>query len=356
MNPQFGTNAVAVTKRVYYTETTSTIYEGMPVCYEFDATTSMIGTIASGTKTMTIAEGSQCDGKYLRVEDLDADNIYTFAGVVKGTSYAGKLGGRWLDIYVPTGAIVPVRCDVDTTVGLTVLAITADSQELGFTATNSRPVAIAMETETGLDGTAGITLAKLDPNMFLYAASGTAALSVGTGSTFANQYVTSAITTQFLPFQIRSVLTGTGAGGLIGAKFTTGNAGTACVGDVYGLWSQASNLSDGAISGAGKLVGIWAKAHTATDSGTVDGDIFAAQLSIYNGIACGGDTAFIYFDEGTPIGETVDYLFVTYDSGPTKSCAYTADTTCGADDKLGVIKVKIGGTDMYLNLYSDTAS
>jgi len=362
----FGTNINAQRKRVrWYNRESSaeTIYEGQPVCYMFDTTTNILnydkaagGDQEDQSSPSTTAEGYQNEGKFMIVEKPETDNLLWLAGVVAGGSWCGKsiaaTSYEWVDVFVPNGAIVPVRCDVDTTTGLTILAITADSQELGFIASNSRPVAIAEETETGLDGTAGITLAKLDPNMFLYNSASGTALDLGTGATFTDQYVTSAITTQFLPFQVRSVLTGTGAGGLIGAKYTTENAGTACVGDVYGLWSQAANISGGAISSAGKLVGIWAKTHTATDSGTIACDIWGIQVSMYNGVACSGTTAMMYFDEGTAVGETADYWFSTYNSGPTSSCAYTADTS--GTNQAGSLKVFIAGAVGYIPVYDQS--
>ena len=349
----WGTDEQAVRKTVYY-EGTSTVYGGMPVCYNYNTTDNWTG-YSGSAESGTTAEGSQNEGKFIRVEDVSATNLPFFAGVVCNDSInvGDSNGACTVEIFVPNGAVVPVRCDVDTTTGSTVLYITAASQELGFSVANSRPVGIAMETETGLDGTTGVTLCKLDPGMFLYASSGASALSLGTGYNFTEQYVTSAITTQFLPFQVRGTLTGTGAGGLIGAKFTTENAGTACVGDVYGLWSQAACLTGGAISNAGKLVGMWAKTHTATDAGTQAGNIYGLQVSIYNGIACSGRTAFMYFDEGTPVGETVDYLFEAYNSGPTGSCAFTADTS--GTNQSGAIKIRILGADHYLHTFDNIA-
>ena len=169
MRSQFGTNIVeAQRKRVYYTETTSTIYEGMPVCYEFDATTNVLGYDKGNSAVgSTTAEGNQNEGKYLRVEDPDADNIHAFAGVVAGTSEAGKLGGRWIDIFIANGAVVPVRTDQNCTVGRTILAVHTGEQHLtGPYETAGRTVAVAWET---LDNSsaAAIVLAKLDPNMFL---------------------------------------------------------------------------------------------------------------------------------------------------------------------------------------------
>jgi len=258
MNPQFGTNANAVRKkRVYYTET-STIYEGMPVCYEYDATANVLGydkaaggDAACQSSPSTTAEGYQNEGKFLRVENpnlvltivgtivgtyivgetvtqtsttatgivdvantdatevyirtltgtfavatdtitggtsgatmatataisVTTDNLAWFAGVVAGTSEAGKTGPRWLDIYLPNGAIVPVKTVLAaTTAGQTILAINTSTQTFGNPTsslpnyantagnTDARSVALAEETITS----AGLVLAKLDPTMFMY--------------------------------------------------------------------------------------------------------------------------------------------------------------------------------------------
>jgi len=360
--PTWGLDPKARRISVYF-EGSTTIYEGMPVCYNYDTTDNWLGvasidftsTASSITESGTTAEGAQNKGKFIRVERPVAGNLTHFAGVVAGADHAGETGPKALDIYIPNGAIVPVRCDVDTTTGITVLCIAEGEEELGCSsgAASSRPVAIAMETETGLDETADITLAKLDPNLFLYNSADGTALDLGLGYGHTDLYVTSAITTQFLPFQVRSQLTGTGAGGLIGAKYTTDMAGTACVGDVYGLWSQAACLTGGAISAAGKLVGMWAKTHTATDAGTQAGAIYGLQVSIYHGVACTGRTAFIYFDEGTAVAESVDYLFEAYDGSPSGSCAYTADTS--GTNQSGAIKIRIKGGDHYLHTFDNVA-
>jgi len=150
----------------------------MPVCYEFDATTNWLGvngatidfttTASSLTEGTTTAEGYQNEGKFIRVEDPDADNIHAFAGVVAGADHAGKTGPRKIDIYIPNGAIVPVRTDQSCTVGRTVLAVhTAEQHLTGPYETAGRPVAIAWETNTDLATTAGLVLAKLDPNLFI---------------------------------------------------------------------------------------------------------------------------------------------------------------------------------------------
>lgn len=160
----------AVRKTVYY-EGTSTIYEGMPVCFNYDTTDNWVGVSSADytTETGTTAEGYQNEGKFIRVENATSSNIQYFAGVVANGSYCGTAGPKALDIYVPNGAIVPVRCDVNCTVGTTVLAVESASQELTvpLAASTGRPVAIAMET-VDRSSTSGIVLAKLDPSQFLY--------------------------------------------------------------------------------------------------------------------------------------------------------------------------------------------
>lgn len=185
---QFGTNSAARRKRVFYTETGTTIREGMPVCYEFDATANVLhydkgagGDAASQSSPTTTAEGNLNEGKFMRVEDPDDDNIHAFAGVVAGASYAGLAGGRWLDIYVPNGAVVPVRCDQNCVVGRTILAVNVDESILTAPHGAARAVAVAIETvdrSAGATTTPGLVLAKLDTGMFLFQEGDGAALLV----------------------------------------------------------------------------------------------------------------------------------------------------------------------------------
>ena len=165
---QFGTNANARRKRVYYTETSTVVREGMPVCYDFDTNDNILGyDKGNSVKGSTTAEGNMNEGKFMRVEDPDSGNIQYFAGVVAGASYDGLTGARWLDIYIPNGAIVPVRTDLNCLVGQTILAVTTGQQELGVPLdTDSRAVAVAEET-TNL-GTAGLVLARFTLDQFMY--------------------------------------------------------------------------------------------------------------------------------------------------------------------------------------------
>jgi len=162
----------AVKKRVYY-EGTSTIYEGMPLCYNYDTTDNWTGwgsatAGAAATEQGTTAEGEQNEGKYIRVEDVGNDGIMAFAGVVAGTERHGQAGPFALDIYIPNGAIVPVRSGIATTRMQTVFGILSgsDAFETSIYGTRSANCAIAMET-VDRSTTEGICLAQLyHPLMF----------------------------------------------------------------------------------------------------------------------------------------------------------------------------------------------
>jgi len=208
---QFGTNSVARKQHVYY-EGTSTIYEGMPVCYNYNTTTNILGySKSSAAKGTTTTEGYQNEGKLLRVENPAADNLLWFAGVVATSDYAGKTGPCWLDIYIPNGTIVPVRVDLNCTVGRTILALESASQALTdpLSATQGRPVAVAEET-IDRSSTAGLCLAKLDPNLFVYQDNTGDALLVGKATTVTGDMVvnhidvTSYNTGRFSAFEIIS--------------------------------------------------------------------------------------------------------------------------------------------------------
>ena len=179
---------------VYY-EGTSTIREGMPLCYNYDTTDNWTGagaitattTATNLTETGTTAEGSQNEGKFIRVEDPTTANLQWFAGVVAGSDHAGQAGPRALDIYIPNGAIVPVRSYVSSTVGVNALAIMNGQIYLGnpnASTTNgaARYVAIAEET-VDRSSTAGLCLARLCPDEFLYQSQGTTKLMFATAGT-----------------------------------------------------------------------------------------------------------------------------------------------------------------------------
>jgi len=180
--------------RVHFVDTSTKIYEGMPVCYNFDTTSNWFGGsvsdagVVTASTTLTAGSPDTAQAKYLEVELPSATNIQWFAGVVKKGGWVGKTTsatsgvGQILDIYTPNGAIVPVRTDSNCLIGQTILAITIGQSELGVPlATDSRAVAISEETVNR--DTAGLVLAKLDPNLFIYQDHAGTALSVDDAST-----------------------------------------------------------------------------------------------------------------------------------------------------------------------------
>ena len=166
----WGLDPKAKAIRVYY-EGESTIYEGMPLCYNWDTTDNWMGVSAADytAETGTTNEGYQNEGKFIRVEDPAVDNFHAFAGVVAGSGKAGKTGPCALDIYIPNGAIVPVRVGVNTLVGRTIVGLQTGLSYLvaPIAVEDFKPLGVAMETDATLAGTPSIVLTKLEPGMFL---------------------------------------------------------------------------------------------------------------------------------------------------------------------------------------------
>ena len=109
---------------------------------------------------------------------IQIDNISSPAGVVAKGGWCGKAGPRVIDIYVPNGAVVPVRTDQNCVLGRTVLAIHTNEQFL--TAPHRRyahPIAVAWET-VDRGTTAGLVLAKLDTRLFIWQTGDTGALEI----------------------------------------------------------------------------------------------------------------------------------------------------------------------------------
>jgi len=334
MRTQFGTNIVeAQRKRVWYTETTSTIYEGMPVCYEFDATENVLGWDKGNEQVgNTTAEGNQNEGKYLRVEDPDADNIHAFAGVVAGTSEAGKLGGRWIDIFVANGAVVPVRTDQNCTVGKTILAVHTGEQHLTAPfEVAGRAIAVAWETKDCAT-TTGIVLAKLAPDMFIYQKGDGVRLEVDdedAGNMMINQIIvgTSQASGLFSALQIKAYVTAGGpeswdyglalnvcadiAGGTITEGFNASGhwlnmgAGTCNGGHYSALRAGIYEGGDCTMTSLSTLAALSLAVNVATDPGSgfcqiycrndgaqdIDAFIIAENAGAMLATACGADEA-----------------------------------------------------------------
>lgn len=189
--PTYLKDSKAVRISLYY-EGSQTVREGMPLCYNNDTTTnwtSVDRNSTAGTYDTDTPEGSQNEGKFIRVEDPAATNLMWFAGVVaEGSPGIGAAGPSVVDVFVPNGAIVPVRSSLSSTVGRTVFAIrpavyTLTQPTYGGSTTACVPVGIAEET-VDRSSTNGLCLARLDRDMFLSQGYGlTTNLLVGTGVT-----------------------------------------------------------------------------------------------------------------------------------------------------------------------------
>lgn len=166
MKPTFGGNQNAIVKRVKYVGT-DTIYEGMPLSYDHDTTVNVLGydkeaggDAENQSSPNSTAEGYQNEGKFILVENVSLANQNFFAGVVVGTSEAGKTGPIWLDIYVANGAIVPVR--TDRSVSINDLAyLEPGEDDIPNVDIAGGPVIGIFEETVDRSSTAGLVLCKL---------------------------------------------------------------------------------------------------------------------------------------------------------------------------------------------------
>ena len=350
--------------RVYYGETT-TILEGMPVCYAFDTDTNWFGgSVSNGevTATTTTADGSHNESRYIRVEDPDADNIHAFAGVVAKGGWCGRAGGRVLDIYVPNGAVVPVRTDQSCVKGRTILAVhTAETHLTGPYESASCPVAIAWEDDTDLASTAGLVLAKLDPNMFI-SQSGVALDLIADDQDTGNAFALNQILVDFAST----------TGNCMALKVVaTSSAGAASNG--YGLAGYFEADIEAAVSAHTAGVGIW----TNITGGIQTQNITVLEVGMYesgaNLSACGvvapltvrcqldgtngpaANTQYMVYYRSDGGGSDPDGLFMAYTS---KSIGMV-DQSNAAVTQVIPIRIQDGGGGIpagtYYIMVSDTA-
>lgn len=163
----YGGNTESRRKKVYF-EGTDMVYEGMALCYNQDTTANITGYSKSEggeaecqTNPNVTAEGYQNEGKFIRVEKPATKNLAFFAGVVAPGSWTGKAGPGWVEIYIPNGAIVPVRASANVTIG-DLLYIANASYTFTNVPAEGGYCAVGMET-VDRSVTAGLVLAKLMP-------------------------------------------------------------------------------------------------------------------------------------------------------------------------------------------------
>lgn len=161
---QFANNAHEIRKKRVYYEGGDVLREGYALCYNYDTTANIAGwNPVAGVPGATTVDGNQNEGKYLRVEKPSDDNIEFFAGVVTQKD-AGRTGPCWIDIIIPTGAIVPVYCDVNCIIGTSKLYLEGADYILGSIGAEIgnavKMVAIAEET-VNRAAVNGVVLARL---------------------------------------------------------------------------------------------------------------------------------------------------------------------------------------------------
>lgn len=443
-------------KRVKYTGS-STIYEGMPLCYSYQSTRNWTGygaATASASKTYqnTTAEGEQNEGKFIYVEnptcinvedgtpadgsktitgtttDFDAlqvgmfvtvsgdnvtdgtyeitaisrstesgvtnsvitldmddadgtgdtvvgiNNLQDFAGVVAGAEKSGQTGPCELDIYVPNGAVVPVRTVLTATVaGRTILSINSATQTFGNPTTDiddfgrdtigildARPVAVAMETISS----AGLCLAKLCPDVFLYQAgmdNQELQVSAGTVNTAVNKSVldfksTDGHSTAWL---WRTRLSGTGVGSQLGVyRFDVLMDAT-----TYGEYVDAVHINlevactaEQTTPGVVRGLGVMVRTQLDPDMSDTAVNVLCLDYHLRKNAAMDALTnppqygSYLRFNCS---GSAPDYLFQA--ASPAAAC-FTANTTHAEDAKIGAIKVNIVGYGAcYLWVYDGAA-
>jgi hypothetical protein len=379
-NVSFGTNPTIRKKRVrFYNRSGSavTLYEGMPVCYMFDTTVNVLGyDKGSGgdpecqSTPDSTAEGSQNEGKFTIVELPYSDNLVHFAGVLCAGGYCGTTVAatsyKWLEIYEPNGAVVPCRVDVDTTTGQTILALESDSQALThpLNATQGRPVGIAMETETGLDSTADITLVKLDPNMFLYQDMTGTALNIPattcTSDVVVNRInITSAQTGgRFCPLEIYSTVTGTPAGTGYGlGLYVQVDLSGAATGQNAGVsfWTNMANTTTHVFSHYyGLEVGIYESGDNLSSTTIVTPLCLRTQIDTTNGPAANGHWMMYLRSEGGC--DAPDGFFACYSSAAINMDAQSA-ASCSHVIPIYMTTTESGGcaAGTYYIMVSDAA-
>lgn len=173
----FGTESGARRKRVKYVNASGssvTLNQGEPMCYNQDVTTNILGYSDSEgggvdcqTTPTTTGEGYQNEAKFLQVENPASGNTMWFAGPICPGSWCGTAvangAEKWIEVYVPNGAIVPIRTSKSCTIGDTV-GIAEDSRTFDAVTGDGDPLPVAMVEETvDRSSTNGLVLAKLFP-------------------------------------------------------------------------------------------------------------------------------------------------------------------------------------------------
>jgi len=165
---------IAIAKRVFFRPATSSdvIKVGDSVCYNWDISSDHKERTADpthfGLTEDTYAEGEQeFTGRMFIVEKPDSENLQNYAGVVKCLGPKAGADGDMIEIWIPNGAMVPVRAGIYCYKGVTVLAVQDGSYSLENPVYGSAFASVAIAMETVDRTTDGLVWARLlGPNYF----------------------------------------------------------------------------------------------------------------------------------------------------------------------------------------------
>lgn len=123
--------------------------------YKVTAVTQGEDGVTKGTMTLDMPDAT---ATVLDVRVV-VNNTVWHAGVVAGADHDGEVGPKALDIYIPNGAIVPVRTDKDCTIGES-LGLGIDVYSAATGDDDPLPCAVCMET-VDRSSASGLVLAKV---------------------------------------------------------------------------------------------------------------------------------------------------------------------------------------------------
>jgi hypothetical protein len=143
-----------VNRKVVYYEGTDQLLKGYALCYNYDTTTDIDGN--------TVAEGSQCNGKFIRVEKPSTNAMNNLAGFVPA-AFDKVVGPCWMEITLPEdGVMVEAYTNASCVIDATSLGIVNGSYILQAVTGDGDPLAVGVAQETvDRSGTNGIVLLKV---------------------------------------------------------------------------------------------------------------------------------------------------------------------------------------------------
>lgn len=368
-------DTIAETKKVVFRPSTAadTIIVGHVVFYNSDIsanwreeTTARASGDLNGGGVTAFAEGNQTyNGRLLIVEQATTTNMHRLAGIVKSLGPEGGADGDTIEIYVANGAIVPVWTNENCVARQTILGAVGGSYIMqgplyGASGTRGHAFAVAQET-VDRSATAGFVWASIDKSLFInqgYGVTDSQHLKVPaeTADTLVNRRFIDSLQTGgvFTVHRTRCMLEGNANGGCpngavwidIAQKSTSNTGDIVALKVVGGMRTTAGQTN--VLSSGTKAVGILASCSVPGTDNTVTGDMYALWCDIGSAVTLGGIMAQMRFSN--TMLHNPDYWF---DSPANTGVAFVATAKSGDGD--GSIKVRIGGTDYWIQVWDAAA-